>query len=123
MLEVEPFCKPNRVKDPKNKNLLEQKHSPVIEAPSEVTAGEFFNIVIRVGEIEHPNQNDHFIHWIKIYLDDLYLTRTDFTPVMTRPEITLSLKIAQKSEERPIRAVTRCNQHGIWESNTLITVK
>jgi superoxide reductase len=123
MLEVEPFCKPNRVKDPNNKNLLEQKHSPVIEAPSEVEAGEFFNVVIRIGEIEHPNQNDHFIHWIKIYLDDLYLTRTDFTPVMTRPEITLSLKIARKSQETLIRAVTRCNQHGIWESNTIITVK
>ena len=123
MLQVEPFCQPNRVKDPTNKNPLEQKHSPVIEAPSEVKAGEFFNVVIRVGEIEHPNQNDHFIHWIKIYLDDLYLTRTDFTPVMTRPEITLSLKIARKSQETLIRAVTRCNQHGIWESNTLITVK
>jgi len=122
MLEVEPFCKPNRVKDPTNKNTLEQTHCPVIEAPSEVTSGEFFNVVIRVGEIEHPNQNDHFIHWIKIYVDDLYLTRTDFTPVMTKPEITLSLKIAQKSEETLIRAVMRCNQHGIWESNTLIKV-
>ena len=123
MLEVEPFCKPNCVKDPNNKNPIEQKHSPVIEAPSEVKEGEFFNVVIRVGEIEHPNQDDHFIHWIKIYVDDLYLTRTDFTPVMTKPEITLSLKIAKKSQETLIRAVTRCNQHGIWESNKLIKVQ
>jgi superoxide reductase len=123
MLEVEPFCKPNRVKDPNNKNIVEQRHSPVIESPSEVKSGEFFNVVVRVGEIEHPNQHGHFIHWIKIYLDDLYLTRTDFTPVMTKPEITLSLKIAQKSQETLIRAVTRCNQHGIWESNKIIKVQ
>jgi superoxide reductase len=85
--------------------------------------GEFFNVAIRVGEIEHPNQNDHCIHWIKIYLDDLYLTRTDFTPVMIKPEINLSLKIAQRNQETLIRGVTRCNQHGIWESNKLIKVK
>ena len=122
MLEVEPFCKPNCVKDPDNINPLEQIHAPVIEAPSEVKCEEFFNVAVKVGEIEHPNQNDHFIHWIKIYLDDLYLTRTDFTPAMTKPEITLSLKIAHKSQETLIRAVTRCNQHGIWESNKLIKV-
>ena len=123
MLEVEPFCIPNRIKDPNNKNPLEQKHSPVIELPSEVKSGEFFNVVIRVGETEHPNQNDHFIHWLKIYVDDLYLTRTDFTPVMTKPEITLSLKISQVSRETLIRAVTRCNQHGIWESTKEVTVR
>ncbi len=117
MLEVEPFCIPNRVKDPNNKNPLEQKHFPVIELPSKIKSGEFFNVVIRVGEIEHPNQNDHFIHWLKIYVDDLYLTRTDFTPVMTKPEITLSLKIVPGSREALIRAVTRCSQHGIWESS------
>ena len=123
MLEIGPFCKPNRVKDPNNINPLEQKHSPVIELPSEVRSGDFFNVVIRVGEIEHPNQNDHFIHWLKIYLDDLYLTRTDFTPVMTKPEITLSLKIAQGSRETLIRAVTRCSEHGIWESSKVIKVQ
>jgi len=123
MIEVEPFCKPNRVKDPNNKNLLEQMHSPVIELPSEVQAGVFFNVVLWVGEIGHPNQHDHFIHWLKIYLDDLYLTRTDFTPVMTKPEITLALKISRKSQENLIRAVTRCNQHGIWESNRVVKVR
>jgi len=123
MIEVKPFCKPNSVKDPNNKTLLEKQHSPVIELPSKVRSGEFFTAVIRVGEIEHPNQNDHFIHWLKIYLDDLYLTRTDFTPVMTKPEITLSLKIAKGSGKKLIRAVTRCSQHGIWESTKAIEVQ
>jgi len=123
MAEIEPFCKPNRVKDPNNKDLVEQRHSPVIDSPGEVKSGEFFKVVIRVGEIEHPNQDDHFIHWLKIYLDDLYLTRTDFTPVMTKPEISLSLKIAQKGQETLLRAVTRCSQHGIWESTKIINVQ
>ena len=122
MLEVGGFSKTNRVKNPNNINALEQKHSPVIELPSAVRSGEFLNVVIRVGEIEHPNQNDHFIHWIKIYLDDLYLTRTDFTPVMTKPEITLSLKIPKGRQETHIRAVTRCSEHGIWESTKVIKV-
>ena len=123
MLEVEPFCIPNRVKDPNNKSPLEQEHSPVIELPSKIKLDDFLDVRIRVGEVEHPNQNDHFIHWIKIYVDDLYLTRTDFTPVMTKPEITLSLKIVPVSEKTIIRAVTRCSQHGIWESTKEVKVR
>ena len=47
MLEVEPFCMPNRVKDPNNKNPLEQKHSPLIKLPSEVKSGELYYGVCR----------------------------------------------------------------------------
>ena len=73
----------------------------MIELPSKIKLDDFLDVGIRVGEVEHSNQNDHFIHWIKIYVDDLYLTRTDFTPVMTKPEITLSLKIVPVSEKNP----------------------
>ncbi len=116
------FCKVNRVKDSANKEPLEQKHLPVIEVPDGIKPEQFFNVTIRVGEIDHPNGNDHFIQWIELYVSDVYLGRFDFAPVMTKPEVTLPISIAHGGET-VLRAVSRCNLHGIWESTTEIEVK
>ena len=117
------FCKVNRVKDPASKEPLEQKHLPVIEVPGEIQSGQFFNATIRVGEIEHPNENGHFIQWIELYVGDVYLGRFDFAPVMTKPEITIPLSIAHGDRKTLFRAISRCNLHGLWESTKEIEVK
>jgi len=116
------FCKVNRVKDPSNKETLEQKHLPVIDVPSEIKTEQFFNVTIKVGEIDHPNENGHFIQWIELYVSDVYLGRFDFAPVMTKPVITLPLNIAHGGKT-VLRAVSRCNLHGIWESTAEFEVK
>ena len=116
------FCKVNRVKDPANKEPLEQKHLPVIDVPGDIKSEQFFNVTIKVGEIDHPNGNDHFIQWIELYASDVYLGRFDFAPVMTKPEITLHISIAHGGKTI-LRAVSRCNLHGIWESTTEFEVK
>jgi len=92
------FCKVNRVKDPANKELLEQKHLPVIEFPGDIKSEQFFNVTLKVGEIDHPNGNDHFIQWIELYASDVYLGRFDLAPVMTKPAITLPLNMAHKRQ-------------------------
>ena len=117
------FCKVNRVRDPNNKEALEQKHAPVIELPAEIKAGQFFEATIKVGEIEHPNENGHFIQWMELYVSDIYLGRFDFAPVMTKPEITLPLSIAHGDRKTRLRAVSRCNLHGLWESTKEIEVQ
>ena len=117
------FCKVNRLKDPANKEPLEQKHLPLIEMPGEIKSGQFFNATIRVGEIEHPNENGHFIQWIELYVGDVYLGRFDFAPVMTKPEITLTLSIAHGDRKTLLRALSRCNLHGLWESTREIEVQ
>jgi len=117
------FCRVNRVKDPASNEPLEQKHLPVIEVPKEIKSEQFFNATIRVGEIKHPNENGHFIQWIELYVGDVYLGRFDFAPVMTKPEITLPLSIAHGDRKTLLRAVSRCNLHGLWESTKEIEVK
>ena len=117
------FCKVNRAKDPTSKEPLEQRHLPAIEVPGEIKSEQFFNVTIRVGEIEHPNENGHFIQWIELYVGDVYLGRFDFAPVMTKPEITLHLSIAHGDRTTLLRAVSRCNLHGLWESTKEIEVK
>lgn len=116
------FCKVNRVKDIPPKEPLEQKHIPVIKLPDDIKSGQFFNATIRAGEIEHPNENAHFIQWIELYVSDVYLGRFDFAPVMTKPEITIPLSIAHGGRKTFLRAVLRCNLHGLWESTKEIDV-
>jgi superoxide reductase len=116
MAEAGFFCQVNQVKDPNNKEPLEQKHLPVIEVPGKIKAEQFFTAKIRVGEIEHPNENGHFIQWLELYVSDVYLGRFDFAPVMTKPEVTIPLSIAHGNRKTHLRAVSRCNLHGIWES-------
>jgi superoxide reductase len=122
MSEPGLFCQVNRVKDSNKKEPLEQKHLSVIEVPGEIKSEQFFDVKIKVGEIEHPNENGHFIQWIELYVSDVYLGRFDFAPVMTKPEVTIPLSIAHGNRKTVLRAVSRCNLHGIWESSIEIEV-
>jgi len=88
-----------------------------------LTVVQNFNAKIRVGEIEHPNENGHFIQWIELYVGDVYLGRFDFAPVMTRPEINLLTTIAHGNRKTTLCAVVRCNLHGIWENTKEIEVQ
>ena len=123
MSESGLFCQVNRVKDPNKKEPLEQKHLAVIEVPSEIKSEQFFNLKIKVGEIDHPNENGHFIQWIELYVGDVYLGRFDLAPVMTKPEVTIPLSIAHGNRKTVLRAVSRCNLHGMWESTKAIEVR
>jgi superoxide reductase len=115
-----------------------EKHMPVIECPSEVKAGEAFQLVASVGkEIAHPNTTDHHIVWIAIYYQPdgdkfpLEIGRTDFTahgqsplgPNMgsayTQPQIRLTLKLGKSGA---LYAVSMCNIHGLWQSAAAIAV-
>ena len=45
-----------------------EKHSPVIHCADEVTAGEFFEVKVNIGEeIGHPNTTEHHISWISLF--------------------------------------------------------
>jgi superoxide reductase len=122
MSEPGLFCQVNRAKDPNKKEALELKHLPVIEVPGDIKAGQFFDARIKIGEAEHPNENGHFIQWVELYVSDVYLGRFDFTPVMTKPEITIPLSIAHGNRKTVLRAVSRCNLHGIWENTKEIAI-
>ncbi|NLE68480.1 MAG: Neelaredoxin, partial [Lentisphaerae bacterium] len=45
-----------------------EKHVPVIAAPAQVKADEWFDISVTVGkDIPHPNTTEHFIAWIALH--------------------------------------------------------
>lgn len=116
------FTRINKVKDPDNPTDLEKKHHPVITAPDKVKAEECFEATVEVGRLlAHPNENAHFIEFIDLYAGDVYLARLDLTASTTCPILKVCLNLKESSG--PLRAVTRCNMHGVWESTRPITVE
>ncbi|MGR3178407.1 MAG: class II SORL domain-containing protein [Candidatus Anammoxibacter sp.] len=117
------FCKVNKVEPGAEASELEKKHTPVIAIPQTLIAGEFFDVKITVGEIAHPNENEHFIQWIELYIGNVYLGRFDFVPVMTRPTITIPVVLSHAGLNSSLRAVSRCNLHGLWEGTVNVKVE
>ncbi len=115
-----------------------EKHSPVIEVPEKVTAGEFFEITVSVGkEIAHPNTTGHFIAWISLVFKpdgDNYgydLGKVEFNAhgasikgadsivLHTHPFAKFHMKT-----DRPgtLFATSYCNIHGLWEASARIEI-
>lgn len=100
---------------------FEKKHTPVISAPSEVNAGELFEIKAEVGKVvSHPNQAEHYISWTKIFVDDAEIMTTTFTPGKTDFVAKATLKLEKNAK---IKAMSYCNLHGLWVSCENIKVK
>jgi len=116
-----------------------EKHSPVIHCPEEVTAGEFFEVKVNIGEeIGHPNTTEHHISWISLFFKpegDKFtyeVGRYEFNahgasvkganegPVYTNPFFVTSVKVMQPGT---FHALAMCNIHGLWESTQEVKVK
>jgi len=115
-----------------------EKHVPAIEAPSEVKAGELFQVKVSLGkEIAHPNTTEHHISYITLYFHPEggkfthQVGHFEFSahgesaagpnqgPVYTNHEVAVSLKVGQAGT---LHAVALCNIHGLWESSQEIKV-
>jgi len=78
-----------------------EKHVPVIE---KITNG----IKVKVGSIEHPMEQDHYIEWIEIIADNK--TYRKFLKPGDKPEAEFSITADN------IKAREYCNLHGLWQS-------
>lgn len=101
---------------------LEKKHLPVISAPDTIETGECFEVTVEVGGLlSHPNENEHFIEFIDLYADDIFLARADLTPITTCPTVRFNVSLAGEVSE--LRAYSRCNLHGVWVAKAPIKVR
>jgi len=120
--EASLFCQVNTIKDPDNPTAIEQKHTPVLSIDSPVKAGEPTNVTVKVGSIPHPNENEHFIQWVTLFAGKIFLARFDFTAMMTEPEVTIPIRLYHQGT-RTLRALSRCNLHGLWEGSLEVNVE
>lgn len=122
MAEKGLFCGNNTPKDSGNMTDFEKKHMPVIDCPEVVKAGEPFQVKVRVGEIPHVMEEGHFIQWLEVKFGESLYARVDLTPVLTRPEVTVTLVKGEKHEKGTLRVIERCNLHGAWEASKEISI-
>ncbi|MEM1957440.1 MAG: class II SORL domain-containing protein [Archaeoglobaceae archaeon] len=101
-----------------------ENHTPKIEAPKEVKAGEAF--LVRIYIQGHPNTIQHSFRWIELYVyeegrefNPIFVARAELTPEISEQEATFKVKLNKSSV---IHAVAYCNLHGVWESRQEIKV-
>ena len=102
-----------------------ETHTPKIEAPDKVKAGEEFKVTVTVGP--HPSTVQHSIRYLKLYFAEegrafnpVHLATVILEPEYTEPKVTLTLRLKKSGT---IYAVDYCNLHGLWEARKEIKVE
>lgn len=121
--ETSLFCQVNHPKDMNNMTDLEKKHHPVISCPDQVKPNEPFEVTVEIGKLlAHPNEPGHFIEWIELYANYVFLTRLDLTAMTTKPTLKAQVTLPHELKNVTLRAFERCNLHGVWEASKEISV-
>ena len=82
-------------------DAAQEKHVPVIEKTEK-------GVKVKVGSVEHPMEEKHYIEWIEIIADNK--TYKKFLKHGDKPEV----QFCTISENVTARAY--CNLHGLWKS-------
>jgi Desulfoferrodoxin len=96
------------------------RHTPVVECPSEVKKGEKFKVKVRVGtDYVHPDDFSHFINYIQLWNRETLLAETRFLPGTfgnkpANPEVDLYIVAPDVSMH--LTAMSLCTNHGLWAS-------
>ena len=79
----------------KSEGEYAEKHSPVID-----------NNLVKIGSVEHPMEEDHYIEWIEA------TGGKEISKVFLKPDQKPEAKFCFK----PVSAKMYCNKHGLWEN-------
>jgi len=77
-----------------------EKHVPVIKKQGD-------KILVKVGSVEHPMEDKHYIEWIEILVDGISYKK--FLKPGDKPEAEFCI------EGENIIAREYCNLHGLWK--------
>jgi len=99
---------PMKLMEEKTQEEGQEKHLPVIEElPADVCQGKD-GIKIKVGETEHPMDENHYIEWIEIIAADGKRGKKYLGPG-DKPEAEFYTR------KKVVGARAYCNVHGLWK--------
>ena len=87
---------PMDLKEVNTIDASKEKHVPIIEGNK-----------VKIGSVEHPMTEEHYIEWIEATSEDGQITKVFLKPEQ-KPEAKFCFK--------PVSARTYCNLHGLWKS-------
>ena len=102
----------NTPKDANDLTELEKKHVPVIIVVKTcgLIPGGCQDVHVKMGEIQHPMQPEHYIMHIDFYIDNEFVSRVILTPDKLNPAAALHLK----AQSGKLTVIALCNLHGAW---------
>jgi len=92
---------PMELLEPRTEDIGQEKHVPVIKKTDK-------GIKVMVGSEPHPMEQNHYIEWIEVIVDNIIFRK--FLKPGNKPEAEFCLT-ANKIEAREY-----CNVHGLWKS-------
>ncbi|MDA3840300.1 MAG: desulfoferrodoxin [Patescibacteria group bacterium] len=78
-----------------------EKHVPVIEETED-------GVIVKVGDVEHPMVEEHYIEWIEVLFENGNCKK--FLKPGDKPEARFKIK-----KENILEAREHCNLHGLWK--------
>jgi superoxide reductase len=95
-----------------NEAVTNEKHLPIITI--EDAGNGKHKVKVDVGSGKHPNDIDHWIQWVELRINDMYVGRAEFAANVLDPVAEFIVKC---SDPCSISALARCNKHGLWLSS------
>ena len=105
----------NHITDVDAANDFEKKHTPYVQ----VTRNEDGKLLVRVTVgyyFPHPNQPDHFIDWIHLFVGDANVAQFDLAAGAAWPAVSIVIEAAPGTL---ITAMENCNLHGLWKAEVI----
>jgi superoxide reductase len=92
---------PMRLLEEKTEDVGQEKHVPVMEKTDK-------GILVKIGSVPHPMEENHHIEWIEIVVDGR--VQREFLRPGDKPEAEF------RFTGEDIKAREYCNLHGLWKS-------
>lgn len=86
-------------------DAAEEKHVPVIERDGD-------KVTVKIGSVEHPMIDEHYIMWILVTNPSGTTERIELKPG-EKPEAVFTISEA----DGPVTAYEYCNIHGLWAAS------
>ncbi|MBR3988560.1 MAG: desulfoferrodoxin [Clostridia bacterium] len=80
-----------------------EKHVPVVKVDGNI-------VTVKVGEVEHPMVEEHFIQWV--YMQTNRGGQRKCLKPGDKPEVKFAL-----CDEVPVAVFEYCNLHGLWKAD------
>lgn len=97
------------------------RHSPFIHCEAQATAGQTFNVTVKVGEdYQHPDDLDHYISTVALYNGETKIAESTFFAGSqggqgSKGNTTVTFGVVLQRNAKLV-AHAYCTKHGIWES-------
>ena len=100
---------PMKLLEENTEDAATEKHVPVIqELPANVCQGKD-GVIIKIGEVDHSMNDDHYIEWIEIITEDGKRGKRFLKPGES-PQVEFYTR------KKVVGARAYCNLHGLWKS-------